>query len=65
MTEDVVLLWPLLFEGQLKTDANYLRNGDGYGRGKGKGNGYGYGRGKGSGRGKGRIVRRISLEPSC
>ena len=50
---DVVLLWPLLFEGKLKTDVNYLRNGYGRGRGYGYGNGNGYGRGNGYGYGRG------------
>ncbi len=46
MLADRVLLWPLLFDGQLKTDKNGLRNGYGYGygygHGNGNGNGYGY-----------------------
>jgi hypothetical protein len=47
MNEDVVLLWPLLFEGTVKTDTNFLR----YGNGDGNGNGYGYGYGYGNGDG--------------
>jgi hypothetical protein len=57
---DRVLLWPLLFDGKLKTDVNYLRNGDGYGYGDGhlsgsggqrNSNGWGRGHYYGSGRG--------------
>jgi hypothetical protein len=55
MNEDVVLLWPLLFEGKLKinTHSKNLRNGrgDGYDYGNGDGNGYGYGDGDGYGYG--------------
>jgi hypothetical protein len=51
MNEDVVLLWPLLFEGEVKTDANYRRRG--YGDGDGYGDGYGNGRGDGYGNGNG------------
>jgi hypothetical protein len=42
-----LLLWPLLFDGKLQTDANSLRGGNGYGSGyasgyaNGDGNGYG------------------------
>ena len=43
MLADRVLLWPLLFEGRLKTDTNYLL--DGNGNGWGYGYGYGYGKG--------------------
>jgi len=52
---DRVLLWPLLFDGEVKTDANYLRygNGNGYGYGYGNGNGNGYGDGDGYGYGNG------------
>jgi hypothetical protein len=61
VTEDNVLLWPLLFDGKLQTDANSLRGGygygdgrgNGYGYGDGRGNGYGYGDGSGSGNGDG------------
>jgi len=58
VTEDVVLLWPLLFTaGQLKTDANYLL--DGNGNGIGRGTGYGWvDRGRGDGRGYGIAGRR-------
>lgn len=36
--DDKLLLWPLLFEGTLHTDSQYMRNGgDGYGDGCGNG----------------------------
>jgi hypothetical protein len=43
--EDKLLLWPLLFEGDMKVDRVFYRwgYGYGYGYGYGDGNGYGYG----------------------
>ena len=48
--KDKLLLWPLLFDGQLKPDARRknLRNGYGRGYGNVNGNGYGYGNGYGN-----------------
>jgi hypothetical protein len=50
-----LLLWPLLFAGQLKagTNSRVLKNGSGYGNGYGYSNGSGYGNGNGRGRGNG------------
>lgn len=63
MTEDVILLWPLLFDGVIKIDKTYSLYGrrdfwQGNGNGRGNGNGgkalnYGEGSGVGYNRGRG------------
>jgi hypothetical protein len=51
--EDKKLLWPLLFDGQLKTAVHTPRLLNEYEYGYGRGYGYGYGNGNGNGYGDG------------